>query len=131
MCSLSSPCVLCAGAALVAGKWADQWLFWVGPISGAIIAALAYELVFNFESKAEQTDLVSGNPNLREDPASKGKLVAGLSFFIHRKVISTVICMECHTTLLLEAIHAAAHNPFAKVTEGNACSERFASHEGV
>jgi Major intrinsic protein len=52
--------VLCAGAALVSGKWNNQWLFWVGPISGGIIAALVYELLFNFEQKGEQSDLVSG-----------------------------------------------------------------------
>ncbi|KAK9829737.1 hypothetical protein WJX72_007578 [[Myrmecia] bisecta] len=33
-------------AAVVYGKWNDMWIFWVGPFSGAIIAALTYELVF-------------------------------------------------------------------------------------
>jgi MIP family channel proteins len=32
--------------ALVAGEWADQWVYWVGPLIGAAIAALVYEYVF-------------------------------------------------------------------------------------
>jgi MIP family channel proteins len=27
------------GASLVAGKWADQWVFWAGPIAGGLFAA--------------------------------------------------------------------------------------------
>jgi MIP family channel proteins len=34
------------GPAVVSGSWHNQWIFWVGPFSGAIIAALVYELTF-------------------------------------------------------------------------------------
>lgn len=34
------------GAAVVAGKWDDQWLFWVGPFTGSVIAAVLYEAGF-------------------------------------------------------------------------------------
>jgi glycerol uptake facilitator-like aquaporin len=34
------------GAAAVAGEWADQWVFWVGPLVGAGLAALVYEAFF-------------------------------------------------------------------------------------
>ena len=34
------------GPALVAGAWADHWLYWVGPLAGGAIAALLYEYVF-------------------------------------------------------------------------------------
>ncbi|CAL8463398.1 g2932 [Coccomyxa elongata] len=34
------------GAAAVAGKWDDQWVFWVGPLCGGLIAAAAYEFLF-------------------------------------------------------------------------------------
>ncbi|MEX1252931.1 MAG: MIP/aquaporin family protein [Dehalococcoidia bacterium] len=34
------------GPALVAGEWADHWVYWVGPLIGAAIAALVYEYVF-------------------------------------------------------------------------------------
>jgi aquaporin PIP len=33
-------------AAVVYGRWTDMWIFWVGPFSGATIAALTYELAF-------------------------------------------------------------------------------------
>jgi len=37
------------GPALVAGKWAAHWVYWVGPILGGIFAALTYLLVFKAE----------------------------------------------------------------------------------
>ncbi len=33
------------GPALVAGAWANHWVYWVGPIVGACLAALIYHLV--------------------------------------------------------------------------------------
>jgi len=37
------------GPALVAGKWANHWVYWVGPILGGIFAALTYLLLFKAE----------------------------------------------------------------------------------
>lgn len=34
------------GAAAVSGSWDNQWVFWVGPLSGAVLAAAIYELIF-------------------------------------------------------------------------------------
>lgn len=34
------------GAAAVAGKWEDHWIFWVGPILGGLLAAGCFT-VFN------------------------------------------------------------------------------------
>ena len=34
------------GPALAAGEWADHWVYWVGPIVGAIVAAVLYEVVY-------------------------------------------------------------------------------------
>ncbi len=34
------------GPALVAGEWADHWVYWIGPLIGAAIAGLVYEYVF-------------------------------------------------------------------------------------
>ena len=34
------------GPALVANTWADHWVYWLGPLIGAAIAALVYEFVF-------------------------------------------------------------------------------------
>jgi len=33
------------GPAWAAGVWQDQWIYWVGPIAGAILGALAYQLL--------------------------------------------------------------------------------------
>ena len=33
------------GPALVSGIWEAQWLYWIAPISGAILGALAYQLI--------------------------------------------------------------------------------------
>jgi MIP family channel proteins len=33
------------GPALVAGVWQEQWIYWVGPIAGAIAGALVYQWV--------------------------------------------------------------------------------------
>lgn len=40
------------GAAAVSSNWSDQWVFWIGPLSGAVLAAAAYELIFR--TKAEK-----------------------------------------------------------------------------
>lgn len=34
------------GPGLVSGNWADWWVYWVGPIAGAVVAALLYWGVF-------------------------------------------------------------------------------------
>ena len=31
------------GPALVAGAWQDHWVYWLGPIIGAILGAFAYQ----------------------------------------------------------------------------------------
>ncbi len=40
------------GAALVTGNWADQWVWWVGPMIGGAIAALLYRGLFLEDKKA-------------------------------------------------------------------------------
>ena len=42
------------GPALVAGEWANNWVYWVGPLGGAAIAALLYENVFRREWGKQQ-----------------------------------------------------------------------------
>lgn len=34
------------GPAVISGIWKDQWVFWVGPFSGAAVAVLLYEIIF-------------------------------------------------------------------------------------
>jgi len=33
------------GLAAAAGAWDSHWVYWVGPIAGALLAAAAYELM--------------------------------------------------------------------------------------
>jgi MIP family channel proteins len=42
------------GPALAGGYWTNQWIYWVGPIIGAIIAALIYHWIVLRPSKAEK-----------------------------------------------------------------------------
>ena len=34
------------GPALIHGQWADHWVYWAGPIIGAVTAALTYVMIF-------------------------------------------------------------------------------------
>lgn len=33
------------GPALIAGVWTDQWIYWIAPVIGAIIGAVAYQVI--------------------------------------------------------------------------------------
>ena len=43
------------GASAVAGVWTNHWIFWVGPITGALIAALLYRFVFRTPARKVAT----------------------------------------------------------------------------
>ncbi len=51
------------GPALVHGDWDDQWVYWVGPIVGGLVAAVAYVVLFG--EKSDQDKL--GNIRLGSD----------------------------------------------------------------
>lgn len=34
------------GPALATGEWANHWVYWVGPIMGAVLAAIIYEVIY-------------------------------------------------------------------------------------
>jgi glycerol uptake facilitator-like aquaporin len=35
------------GPALIAGVWQDQWLYWIGPLIGAVLGAAIYQFLRN------------------------------------------------------------------------------------
>lgn len=39
------------GPALLSGTWQDHWVYWLGPITGAIVGALMFKLVEAEESR--------------------------------------------------------------------------------
>ena len=41
------------GPALASGQWADHWVYWAGPIIGAVVAALLYQFIFNSKEQEE------------------------------------------------------------------------------
>ena len=53
--NFAPPLILRFGPAAVQNDWSDQWVFWAGPIVGAVLAALVYEAFFKgrkgFEDK--------------------------------------------------------------------------------
>lgn len=51
------------GPALIHGQWADHWVYWAGPIVGAIAAAVIYVLLFG--EKSDQSKL--GNIRLSSE----------------------------------------------------------------
>ncbi len=43
------------GPALVSGNWADQMVWWVGPLIGGVVAALVYHYVFAEQAEEQAT----------------------------------------------------------------------------
>jgi MIP family channel proteins len=39
------------GPALVSGTWSDHWIYWIGPLAGAILGAVAYSAVQTDDSR--------------------------------------------------------------------------------
>lgn len=37
------------GPALYTGNWANQWIYWVAPLSAALITSVAFKLIFHRE----------------------------------------------------------------------------------
>ena len=46
VCSCSVNPARSFGTSAVSHSWTNQWIFWVGPFSGAILAAIIYEALF-------------------------------------------------------------------------------------
>lgn len=41
------------GPAVILGVWTDQWIYWVGPLLGGILAGVLYRMGFKARSKDE------------------------------------------------------------------------------
>lgn len=62
------------GPALVAGNWADHWIYWLGPVAGGLVAALLYDSIFlrrrpeEVEEEMEAEPAAPGPPVPPEPP---------------------------------------------------------------
>jgi len=57
------------GPAVIANRWADHWLYWVGPISGCVLAALVYDLVFAADASIKKVKGVFSPNGPSQEPA--------------------------------------------------------------
>ncbi|KAK9814313.1 hypothetical protein WJX72_003829 [[Myrmecia] bisecta] len=57
------------GTSAVSHEWADHWIFWVGPIGGAIIAAAVYEGLF----RSHESEMLVLHPEHDVEAPGKGK----------------------------------------------------------
>jgi aquaporin Z len=56
------------GPALVQGEWADQWIYWVGPIAGAVAAALLFSFLMKGPITPEAGDVEVVPTTARREP---------------------------------------------------------------
>jgi len=63
------------GPAVAVDHWEDHWVYWVGPIVGALFATFIYTVAFEFRKMAAKTedegkpqyDRVGANPDKEEE----------------------------------------------------------------
>ncbi|XP_070191487.1 aquaporin-4-like [Littorina saxatilis] len=70
------------GPCVPTGLWQEHWVFWVGPILGALVAGLLYEYVFAQRHQQEAGQRVQRHkvdPSVRDDKPNHGHL------YIHGK----------------------------------------------
>ncbi len=51
------------GPALLSNAWADHWVYWVGPLIGAALAAVAYTIIFGDENDRRLMRRAPANPD--------------------------------------------------------------------
>ncbi|KAM5182096.1 aquaporin-2-like [Mantella aurantiaca] len=69
------------GPALITGNFDYHWIFWVGPITGAIIACLVYDYLFApFSiSSSERLEILRGNIQQENEKEERRKQSVGLN----------------------------------------------------
>eukprot|EP00898_Chlorokybus_atmophyticus_P004839 jgi/Chlat1/5356/Chrsp35S05281 len=51
------------GASVVAWQWDDHWIFWLGPIVGAVLASMVYKHVFYRADDVKPAEVMNGGQN--------------------------------------------------------------------
>ncbi|KAM9214529.1 aquaporin-2-like [Leptosomus discolor] len=82
------------GPAIVTGIWDDHWVYWLGPVLGAVLAGLSYEFVFAPSASREKlgaclacrdvapvetTSLSPSSPSTRAPPAPPAERGQGMA----------------------------------------------------
>ncbi|XP_072286381.1 aquaporin-2-like [Pyxicephalus adspersus] len=69
------------GPALITGNFNHHWIFWVGPITGAILACLIYDHLFApyLISTSERLEILRGNMVEENEKANRRKQSVGLN----------------------------------------------------
>ncbi len=47
------------GPALIHGAWDDHWIYWVGPVLGGLVAAIAYVVLFGMKEDRDKFGVIS------------------------------------------------------------------------
>ncbi|XP_040833643.1 aquaporin-6 [Ochotona curzoniae] len=94
------------GPAIILGKFSVHWIFWVGPLAGALLASLIYNFILFPDTKtlAERLTIFMG----REAPAGPARrLKSTLLFYTVANKTQTVPRQECGTEMIAQ--HSSAH----------------------
>ena len=69
------------GPAVVAGVWADHWVYWVGPLVGAALAGLLYQVFFITRIRADKPRMESAPVHTDRTPSLAGGDFRGVEIF--------------------------------------------------
>ena len=61
------------GPALVAGKWHEHWVYWLGPIAGGVLAGLVYEFGLTLKCPRTTTALPTSTSSVKKSSSQQSR----------------------------------------------------------